>query len=413
MLRLAAALAIGAIVGLERGFRFRDEAPGHRVAGLRTFVVVALLGGVSRLLAESLGAWAFAAAFVGVSAMVVAGYLRESRTEGDRGATTELALLATFALGALAVQGATLEAVACAAVLAALLGAKAPLHAGLAWLEPVELRAMLQLLLLAAVALPLLPDRDLGPWNAVNPRTIGWLVLLIAGLQVVGWFAVRLFGTRRGVMLTALLGGLSSSTAVTLAFARMARRRSADVPMLAAGVALAAATMVPRMLVEVAAVHGALLPRLALPLAVLGLVPIVAAAWIARRRGDSAPPQEVTLRNPFELGAALGWGALLTGLALAVGAARALLGHPGVYAVAALAGLADVDAIGISLARAARTELDAGVASRAIVIAAIVNTLMKAALAGMVGGGRFGVQTMRILGAAALAAGVVLGIGAV
>jgi uncharacterized membrane protein (DUF4010 family) len=189
----------------------------------------------------------------------------------------------------------------------------------------------------------------------------------------------------------------------------MARRRHADMPMLAAGVALASATMVPRMLVEVAAVNRSMVGPLLLPLGVLAAIPILAALWIARRReGEGPPSHEVALRNPFELGAALGWAVLLTGLALAVGAARALLGEPGVYAVAGLAGLADVDAIGISLARAAQGDLAASVAGRAIVLAALVNTLSKAGLAALVGGGRFGVRTVAILGAAAAAAGAVV-----
>lgn len=415
-LRLAAALAIGVVVGLERGFHFREEAPGSRVAGLRTFIVAALLGAVSRLLADVLGAGVLAAAMLALAAVAVAAYVMQVREAGDRGITTEVALLATFALAALAVHGAALEAVAVAAVMTAVLGAKAPLHAGLARLEPVEMRAMLQVLVLAAVALPLLPDRAVGPWDAIEPRTIGWLVLLIVGLQLVGWFAVRLLGARRGVLLTALLGGLSSSTAVTVAFARMAARRRVELPMLAAGVALAAAMMVPRMLVEVSAVEPGLVARLALPLGALAVVPVAATVWIgwgprARAAADDRAA-EVALRNPFELTAALGWAALLTALALAVGAARAWLGDPGVYAVAALAGLADVDAIAIALAQAAGGGLDAGVAAGGIVVAALVNTLSKAALAGLVGGGRFGLRSASILGAAALAGGaVVLGKG--
>ncbi|MDX1648867.1 MAG: DUF4010 domain-containing protein [Myxococcota bacterium] len=411
-LRLAAALAIGVVVGLERGFHLRQEAPGTRIAGLRTFIVAALLGAVSSLLADTFGAAVLAAALLALAGLALAGYVLRVRQSGDRGATTELALLATFALAALAVHGAALEAVALATVLAAVLGAKTPLHAGLAWLEPVEMRAMLQVLVLAAVALPLLPARDLGPWDAVNPRTIGWLVLLIVGLQLVGWFAVRLLGARRGVLLTALLGGLSSSTAVTVAFARMAARGGAPQRMLAAGVALAAAAMVPRMLIEVAAVQPTLLARLLLPLGALGLVPVAAAAWTAwgpgAGDGAEADGPDVALRNPFELSAALGWAALLTLLALAVGAARVWLGDPGVYAVAALAGLADVDAIAIALARAAGGGLEAGVAAGGIVVAGLVNTLSKAALAGLVGGGRFGLRSAAILGAAAGVAGAVL-----
>lgn len=407
--RLAAALAIGALVGLERGFHLREVPAGGRVAGLRSFLITALLGGVARLLAEPLGAWVLAAAFLAVAALAVAGYLRETREGEDLGITTQLALLGTFALAALAVQGAPLEAVAGAAVMAAVLGAKAPLHAGLAWLAPLELRAMLQLFLLAAVALPLLPDQELGPWQAINPRTVGWLVLLIVGLQAVGWFAVRLFGARRGVLLTALLGGLSSSTAVTLALARMARKGPLDARLLAGGVALAAATMVPRMLIEIAAVNRALVAPLLLPLGALAVLPVGSAAWMAWRRGGrGGNPGEMALRSPFELSAALGWAALLAALALAVGAARALLGEGGVYGVAALAGLADVDAISISLARAARSELEAQVAAQGVVLAAFSNTLTKAVLAGVVGGRAFGLRAGAILGAAVLFAGAVL-----
>ena len=211
--RLAIALGLGLIVGLERAWKTQAEHGGLRPAGVRTFGLAGVLGGALAIpgLPGSLP-WLTAGLLV-LGVLTVRAYAVNARQTGDLGLTTELALLTTYGLGAAAVSGYPVEAVAVAVLVALLLGLKPEFHHLVEGLERHELLATLKLLLIAAVLVPLLPARDMGPWQAVNPRSIGLLVLLIAGLSYVGYFAVRVLGSRLGLLLTALLGGLSSSTA--------------------------------------------------------------------------------------------------------------------------------------------------------------------------------------------------------
>jgi uncharacterized membrane protein (DUF4010 family) len=403
--RLAVALGIGLIVGLERGWQMREQRAGLRTAGFRTFTIAALGGGVLALASEPDRFALLGASTLVVGALIIAGYVVASHEHRDYGMTTEFALLTTFGLGALAALGAPTEAAAAAIVMTLVLKFKTEVHAAIGKLERRELVATLQLAAIAAVLLPLLPNRDLGPWDAVNPRVIGVLVLLIATLSYVGYFAVRMLGARLGLMLTALFGGFSSSTAVTLAYARRARTDGAHAAVLGAGIALAAATMVPRIVVELFAVNRALLAPLAPTLAALLLVPLGAMSYLVVRRRDGAAAGDIELSNPLELRAALGFGALLIALFLAVEAVRRALGDAGIYSVAALAALLDVDAVTLALAEeSARGTLDAAMAQRAIALAALVNTAVKAVLAAALGGAAM-LRTASLVLGLALAAG--------
>lgn len=409
--RLAVALGIGLIVGLERGWNMREQRGGLRIAGLRTFTIAALGGGVLAVASLPdrfivLGAGTFV-----VGALIIAGYVVTAREHKDFGMTTELALLTTFGLGAVAALGAPVEAAAAAMIMTLLLGFKTEVHAAIGKLERRELLATLQLAAIAAVLLPLLPNRNVGPWDAVNPRLVGMLVLLIAALSYVGYFAVRMLGARLGLTLTALFGGLSSSTAVTVAYARRARNDLAHAPILGAGIALAAATMVPRLVIELAAVNRSLLAPLAPTLAVLMILPLAAVVYLVLRGHDGTPAGEVKLSNPLQLRAALGFGVLLIVLFIAVEGLRRALGDAGIYSVAALAALLDVDAVTLAMAQdAARGALDPTTAQRAIALAALVNTAVKAVLAATLGGAAMLRSASLVLGlalAAATAAAVV------
>jgi len=385
--RLAVALGLGLIVGLERAWKTRAEHGGVRPAGFRTFGLAGLLGGALAIpgLPGSLP-WLTAGLLV-LGVLVVRAYAASASQTGDSGLTTELALLTTYGLGAAAVSGYPVEAVAAAVLVALLLGLKPEFHHVVETLERRELLATLQLFLIAAVLVPLLPARDMGPWQAINPRTVGLLVLLIAGLSYIGYFAVRVLGPRQGLLLTALLGGLSSSTAITVAYARRSKALVARAPLLGTGIALAAATMVPRVVVEVAAVNWPLLGELAPTLLALMFIPLmaVAAATIFGARWV-VEPGEVKLDNPLQLRTALAFGLLLSVIPLAAAGAERWVGEAGVYATALIAGLADVDAITLSLARAAGRSMDAVIAERAIVVAVLANTAVKAALAASIGG---------------------------
>jgi uncharacterized membrane protein (DUF4010 family) len=384
--RLAIALTLGLIIGLERGWQGRESPDEEQSAGIRSYAFAGFLGGIIAILEGSSGIVFLAIAFLGFAAVVVTAYILTARKAQDYGITSELALLLTFALGALAGKGWIAEAVASAVVTAALLGFKEELHKSLRILDRRELIATLQLLLIAAVALPLLPDRDLGPWNALNPRAIGWLVLLIAAISYAGYFAMRFFGARVGLLATAILGALVSSTAVTVSFGRMAKQGQSSIPLLGAGISLAAGTMAVRILLEVLVVNPALLQLLLPPIALLAVVPLVAAVAIALRKTPVDTSANIPLRNPIELGSALGFAAFLAILFILIRVLQSWFGDTGIYLLSALSGVSDVDAVSLSLAQATKGNLALSVGATGILIAALVNTVVKALLATLIGG---------------------------
>lgn len=386
--KLAIALALGAIIGMERGWESRDSPKGLRVAGVRSFSFAGLLGGLSAVLAGKLGVIVLAVALLSFGTLAIVSYGLTSNHTQDFGITTELALLITFVLGALSGSGFEGEAVAVAVTTAALLGFKQELHHYLERLDRRELVATLQLLLIAAVALPLLPNQALGPWNALNPRAIGFLVLLIAGISYIGYFTMKVLGTRAGLLATAVLGGLVSSTAVTISFSQMAQRRQGSVAVLGAGISLAAGTMAIRILLAVGFVNPALLTTLIVPISVLAIVPLVAAGAIAFGKTPTESSAPVELRNPIELGSALIYGVVFSVLFVLIRAIETNFGQAGIYVLSAISGITDVDAVSLSLAQATLKDLPISVGAMGIMIAAMVNTLVKAAIATSIGGWR-------------------------
>ncbi|MCW8928485.1 MAG: MgtC/SapB family protein, partial [Gammaproteobacteria bacterium] len=211
--RLAVALAIGLLIGIERGWHEREAGEGRRIAGLRTFGIIGLLGAVSGLLADELGELLLAATFIAFAALVIAAHVLESREDRDFGMTTPVAALLTFTLGTLAALGYTAVAGATAVVTATLLGLKPLLHRWIEQMEQRELYAIFKMLMISVVLLPILPNQGYGPWQALNPYEIWWMVVLIAGISFAGYFAVKIAGSRRGLVITGLFGGLASSTA--------------------------------------------------------------------------------------------------------------------------------------------------------------------------------------------------------
>lgn len=393
-LNLATALGVGLLIGTERSWSGRESPGQELVAGIRTFGLAGLFGGLAAVSVTHLGAFAWVAIFIVLGLLVIAGYLIDARRSGDHGMTTEVALLLTFLLGSLAIAESRQLAAACAIVVALLLSLKTRLHQALKRLSEAELGGALKMLFISVVLLPALPNQGYGPWRALNPYTTWMMVVLIAGIGFAAYVAIRAFGARHGLLVTALLGGIVSSTAMTITLARLnaPQLRAA----LAAGLLATSALMFPRILVEIGAIHPALLKELALPFAATTLVYLGGTLFHALRGGRASQeaPDEPGLRNPFELLPALRFAALLSAILLLVEVGRRLFGDAGIYAVALLSGLADVDAITLSLARAAQGELDPGVASRGIALAALSNSLVKAGLVVLVGGKRLALQTL-------------------
>ncbi len=414
LLRLAVALAIGLLIGMERGWEQRELPEGERVAGFRTFGLIGLLGGLATMLP---GQWSLAVpvAFAGVATLAALGYWRQSRREHHLGYTTEVAALVTFALGVLAGFGRYEAASATAVVVALLLSFKPELHGFLRWIDREELLATLRLLLISVVLLPILPDHSYGPWHAINPYRLWWMVVLVAAVSYVGYFAIKSLGQSRGVLLTGLFGGLVSSTAVSVTLSRRAvTDPSAELPVASAIVA-ASAMMFPRMLAIVAPVAPGLVQPLAWPLIVAGFVGGAIAVWYERRtvaHAGQGSGEPLELRNPVDLTIALEFGLLLAVIMIAARGITETVGDRGLYVVAAVSGLVDVDAISLTVAAMfVRGEILAPVATIAILIPAAVNTIVKPALVFGISGARLGTRVAVPLLAALASGAIVLWLG--
>ncbi len=377
LLNLGIALFIGALLGIEREKRIAEK--GFGIGGIRTFVLMAEAGAVSAWLTTELATPAiFVAALMAVSALWMAGYILQVRLHSDHaGLTTVVAAVATFLLGGLVMFGHRHIAVALAILNSALLAYRVPIHELVGRIDRTDLYAALKLLIASFIVLPLLPNRAVDPWGTLNPYRAWLLVVLISALSLLGYVAVRWLGPERGTAATGVFGGLVSSTAVSLAMARRSRD-TGESDATAAGVALAWAVMFVRIVVIVAAAAPSLLRTVAPPGLLLAAVCAAAAAWWLRPSDVSASPPaaEVPLRNPFSLQAAARFAAVFVFISAAVHLVRQWAPAGGIFAVSALAGLTDVDAITLSLAESARSE-PAGPVPAAIAIAAAANTVVK------------------------------------
>jgi uncharacterized membrane protein (DUF4010 family) len=405
----AIALLLGALVGIEREKRKSEEDDTGHIAGLRTFTLLALLGAVAGWLSrETSSPWMLATALLTVGAFVTAGYFVNAKPGPDaKGLTTEVAAPIVFLLGAMVMLGHQAVAIGLGVVTAAVLAYKQPLHGFVERLGWDDVYAGVRLLIATFIALPLLPDRAIDPWGALNPYKLWLLVILISSLSLVGYVLTRWLGPARGAALTGLTGGLVSSTAVTLSFSREARDNPQNKAALACGILLSWAVMFVRVLVLVAVVNRALLTQVLVPFAVMAAVIGGCAAFLYFRGGSAdgtAAKGELHLRNPFSLIEAAKFAALFAVVLLATKFVQAHFPPSGLYAVAALAGLTDVDAITLSMAEFAQSG-EAGVAVIAIVIAALSNTLVKCGMAFVVAGTALG-KPLLIAAAAAFLAGL-------
>ncbi len=410
--QLGIALAIGLLIGTERGWHEREAAEGQRVAGIRTFALAGLLGGLIGVLSTQLTATLAGVGFASFTALVVASHwLSSSRDQSELGITTEVALLLTFALGVLSTLGYPMIAAASAVVVTILLGLKSALHAWLERLSEDELHAAMKFLLISVVMLPLLPDQGYGPWQAFNPYLAWWMVVLVSGLSFIGYFAIKLAGPSRGIMVTSLLGGLVSSTAVTVSMSRYAAGGQYPPGLLAGGILAASGVMFPRALIEAAAINPLLMANLAAPLLVMTLTTMIGALWLWRGAPKVEGPSEPrSLPNPFELGSALKFGLLLSAIMVLASGAREWFGDYGLYALSFAAGLGDVDALTLSVAKLSLDGLDMDTARNAILIAVFTNSGIKVMLALLIGGLAVGMRAglvillATLLGLAALQA---------
>jgi uncharacterized membrane protein (DUF4010 family) len=391
------ALLIGALVGVERE-KHKAASQGLTFGGLRTFILFAEAGAVAAWLSvERDMPWLFIATVVAVAAVVTIAYVLESRINANPdalGLTTELAAITVCLLGGAVMYGHAEIAVGLAIATSAVLAFKQPLHQLVEKLGMDDIYAALKLLIATFIVLPVLPREAIDPWGALNPYQLWLLVILVSSLSLVGYVAVRWLGSAPGALVTGLTGGLVSSTAVSLAFARDSRanRHVHAGDSLAAGILLAWVMMFVRIGFAVTVVNSALLAPLSIPFGVMTVVAAVAAGVFYLRgarthRVAAADTTEVPLRNPFSLWEAIKFCALFAVVLLLVKLTQTNFEAHGLYLVAALAGLTDVDAITLSMAGYAQQGGDAATAVGAIVIAALTNTLVKCGFVVVLGSG--------------------------
>jgi uncharacterized membrane protein (DUF4010 family) len=407
--RLALALGIGLLFGLERGWRMRGEPSGGRTAGIRTFAISGVLGGVVGAIAQLLGGMgggiAMGLSLATYSAAMAVFCLQQNRAQNDFSATTWVAAVLTFALGAYAVIGDMRAAASFAVAATLILALREPLHGWVEKLTWPELRSALVLLAMTFIALPIVPNEPIGPFGGVNPREVWIIAITLAAASFVGYAGIKYFGASHGALIAGAAGGLASSTAVTIANARRAALHEGSPRLLAAGVAMASAIMFLRVFAILLAVKASLLVLIAPPLlaaAGVAVVYAVVAAYWCRPEGRQA--QRFKLRNPFAFWTVVGF-ALFLGVVIVMGRmVGEWLGGTGAIIGAGLIGLVDVDAITVSLARLTPLPLAARDVTLAVLAAVAADTISKIVIGGIIARGRFAVE-IAVMAACCLAAG--------
>ncbi|MGZ8928960.1 MAG: MgtC/SapB family protein [Methylobacter sp.] len=377
---LSIALAIGLLIGLERGWRTRELEEGMRVAGLRTYGMISLLGALSGILAQQINAYFMEFAFLGLASILLVAYSKGLDRFKDFSITGTVASMITFTLGALTVFGHIALAAASAVVITSLLGFKPLLHSWMKKLEQEELDATLKLLLISVVVLPILPDRNYGPLAAVNPYQIWWMVVLIAGISYLGYFAVKIVGNQYGPILTGALGGLVSSTAVTLNLSRLSKQYPNIENVLAGGILTACATMFIRTLLLTSVMNPKLSLALLPALLIMSAFTYFVAFLLWRSGRGFRTDEEIKLENPFQLGMALKFGAFLVVIMWLSKLLNVYFGDMGNYFLAATSGMADVDPITLLMSQMSRDGANLSVAAKTILIAVSVNSSVKGVL---------------------------------
>ena len=394
-------LAIGLLIGLER-----QRRPGAQ-AGLRTRPLVGLLGCMCAMLQARHGAgWMLPTGLLATALMMVVAHW-EDGDQKDAGTTTTVAVMLCFGLGALSWHGHFQLAVGTALAVTALLHFKDELHGFAARLSRDDVVAVLRFIVLSVLLLPLLPNRGYGPYEALNPYALWWMVVLISGLSLGGYLLLKLVGPGKGVPLIGVFGGLASSTATTLSFTRQVQVDARQAPMAQTVILIANLMVLIRLAVLAAVIAPAVLPAL---LPGLGGALLTGGAVVLlglRRRTDGSNP-DIEVGNPGELRAALGF-ALLYGLMLVIVAAvQDRAGDTGVYIAAMLAGLTDVDAISLSALDLLKTDrMAAGAVANAVLIAVLANLVFKGAMVHFIAGAALTRPVFR--GFAAMAIGLAAG----
>ncbi|MEX0679499.1 MAG: DUF4010 domain-containing protein [Pirellulales bacterium] len=396
-------LGLGLLVGLQR------EHAASQIAGIRTFALVTLLGTIMAMLGEPYGGWLVAVGALCVAVLLfVANLAKMRRGLNEPGLTTEVAAMVMYGVGAYLVLGDASVAVLVGGIVAVLLQLKQPMHSFVSQMGADDIRIIMQFVLLALVILPVLPNESYGPFEAFNPHEIWLMVVLIVGLSVAGYIVYKFFGQDAGTVLGGVLGGLVSSTATTVSYARRTSRQPPAVGQAALVIAIASAIAVGRVIVEVGVAAAPIVRYVAPPLAVMFLWMLALSAVVYRfdRPGKAELPPP---KNPAELRMALIFGAMYAAIKLAVAATQHYFGDSALYAVAGISGLTDLDAITLSTAKLVEEHrLASDLGWRLILVAALANLAFKGGIAVILGHRHLALRTLVVFGAAIAGGSLIL-----
>ena len=403
---LAIALAAGLLIGVERGWTMRDEHKGARVSGIRTFALIAGLGGLVALISQSLNLIIAAILLAGVVTMLAVSHFKAIHDPDGRSITNFVVSLLTLCLGLLAGSGYPAVAMAGAAIVTGLLSMRSELHGLMRKLGPTDINVMIRFALIALAVLPFLPDRDFGPYQAFNLQQLWFVVILVTGLSFAGYIANRIFGEAHGTVVTAVIGGAYSSTAVTAALAQRLRGEESNRRTLSAGIALASSVMYVRvLLLTFILANFAFLP-LAMILTPAALVGGIIGLLLLRRSGAAKTDESVETRNPIRLLPAFFFALTVAAMSLAARWAEAKFGSSGIAYLILIMGSFDVDAAIITLGTLPTDTIMANLAGFVLAMTVLANMLFKAGVAGVSAGWENGKTAV----AALLASSIVLAI---
>ncbi len=394
-LGLLITLGIGLLSGLQR------ETVKTGVAGIRTFTLIGLTGYFCGMLARQWDSiWIVLAGLLSLALLLaVANYVQGSQGRQDVGQTTEVAALLIFLLTSWLPYGHTGLIIVAGGMVALLLYLKEPMQAFAHRLGDKDLRAIFQFVAISLVILPVLPNEDMGPLGVWNPREIWWMVVLIVGLGLGGYFAHKWLGQKRGTVTAGVLGGLISSTATTLSYARQVRQEQKLVLAASIIIVVASAVSFLRVLLEIGIVVPGEAVTMITPLLIPAGALLFAGWWLFRQLGDAQESQMPEPSNPAALGAAIVFGLLYALIKLAVAYAKEQLGEAGLYAVSIISGLTDMDAITLSISNTVHGGLlQADEGWRYILVAGLANLLFKGALAAVLGGMGLGRRVLLAFG---------------
>ena len=388
--RFGVALVLGLFMGLQREYAYRDrvDEEGELLAGARTFPIIALIGASSALVSAEMGeAWPLSMTVIAVGILLAVGHFWQAR-ERETGLTTEMAALVAFFTGALCYWGYLRLGAALGVGTAVLLSLKVQTHTLARTMDREDVYATLKFAVITVIVLPLLPRQGYGPspFDVLVPYNVWLMVVLISGISFLGYVLIKGVGPRRGVGLTGILGGLASSTAVTLSVAERSRdSQGLDRPF-ALALMLAWTIMYARVIVEVAVISPALLAKVWAPVLGISAASLVYCGYLYRVQATDEQEEPQTVSNPFRLGPAITFGMLYAIILVLSNWAQSYFGDAGVYLSSVVAGLADVDAITLSMARLHESgDLAPATATRAIVIAAAANTVLKGGIVALTG----------------------------